>query len=226
VHELRLRRGPGRGGADPGDQADRRPGDHGGAARRQRSARALCSGPGKPGAGGDPERNGLSLERPPFELQDGAARLVAGPASASARRPMFPWRFGRRARDISGRPFPQAAGNTRPRSQNAAAVDVVARLAGVAGRAPGSARRPRGNRFSRASSITSARRRPHGRWRRRCRRPGGAGPAVGQHPLAGGGDVMTLHQAGAGGWTRRSWRRAVPSGAGPPRWSRQSGSTA
>jgi DNA-3-methyladenine glycosylase len=82
--------------------------------------RALCSGPGKlcQALAVTREHDGLSLERPPFELREGrAVRVIAGPRIGISKAAEVPWRFGETGSRFLSRPVPQAAGNTRPRSR-------------------------------------------------------------------------------------------------------------
>lgn len=81
--------------------------------------RALCSGPGKlcQALAITREHDGLSLERPPFELREGAARgVVAGPRIGITKAVEVPWRFGEAGSRFLSRPFPQSAEKARVRS--------------------------------------------------------------------------------------------------------------
>jgi len=81
--------------------------------------RALCSGPGKlcQALGVTREHDGMSLDRPPFELREGAAgALVVGPRIGITKAAEVPWRFGEAGSKFLSRPFPQSAGKARVRS--------------------------------------------------------------------------------------------------------------
>ena len=84
------------------------------------AVRALCSGPGKlcQALAVTRAHNGLALDHAPFELRAGeAGRVVAGPRIGITKAADVPWRFGEAGSRFLSRPFPQAAGNTRPRSR-------------------------------------------------------------------------------------------------------------
>lgn len=91
------------------------------AERRGRAdVRGLCSGPGKlcQALSVTNAHNGLALDQPPFELRNGnPARIVSGPRIGITKAADTPWRFGEAGSGFLSRPFPQAAGNTRPRSR-------------------------------------------------------------------------------------------------------------
>jgi DNA-3-methyladenine glycosylase len=73
--------------------------------------RALCSGPGKlcQALAVTRAHDGLSLEKPPFRLEPGAARgVVAGPRIGITKAADIPWRFGEAGSRFLSRPFPQA----------------------------------------------------------------------------------------------------------------------
>lgn len=81
---------------------------------------ALCSGPGKlcQALAISRAENGLALDAPPFELRPGIAAGVAiGPRIGITKAADTAWRFGEAGSAFLSRPFPQAAGNTRPRSR-------------------------------------------------------------------------------------------------------------
>jgi len=82
--------------------------------------RALCSGPGKlcQALGVTRAQDGAFLYAPPFALEPGeAAGVVAGPRIGITKAAEVPWRFGEAGSRFVSRPFPQAAGNIRPRSR-------------------------------------------------------------------------------------------------------------
>jgi DNA-3-methyladenine glycosylase len=68
------------------------------ARRRLDDPRLLCSGPGRlcQALGITREHDGLSLDRPPFELceRETAAEVVAGPRIGISRAVELPWRYG------------------------------------------------------------------------------------------------------------------------------------
>jgi DNA-3-methyladenine glycosylase len=72
--------------------------------------RALCSGPGKlcQALAVTREHNGLSLDRPPFELRPGPSREIAvGPRIGITKAAEVPWRFGEAGSAFVSRPFPK-----------------------------------------------------------------------------------------------------------------------
>lgn len=72
--------------------------------------RTLCSGPGKlcQALAVTREHDGLPLDRPPFELREGAARgLIAGPRIGITKAADTPWRFGEAGSRFLSRPFPK-----------------------------------------------------------------------------------------------------------------------
>ncbi|WP_293678766.1 DNA-3-methyladenine glycosylase [uncultured Phenylobacterium sp.] len=72
--------------------------------------RTLCSGPGKlcQALGVSREHDGMSLERPPFELRQGSAPwVVAGPRIGITKAAEVPWRFGEAGSRFLSRPFPK-----------------------------------------------------------------------------------------------------------------------
>ena len=73
--------------------------------------RALCSGPGKlcQALAVTREHDGLALDRPPFELRQGAARaVVTGPRIGITKAAEKPWRYGEAGSTFVSRPFPKA----------------------------------------------------------------------------------------------------------------------
>lgn len=71
--------------------------------------RALCSGPGKlcQALAVTREHDGLSVDRPPFDLREGKARgVVAGPRIGISKAVEQPWRFGEAGSKFLSRPFP------------------------------------------------------------------------------------------------------------------------
>lgn len=71
--------------------------------------RLLCSGPGKlcQALAVTREHDGLSVERPPFELREGKVRgLVVGPRIGISKAVEQPWRFGEAGSKFVSRPFP------------------------------------------------------------------------------------------------------------------------
>ena len=91
------------------------------AGRRGTAAvRALCSGPGKlcQALAVTRAHNGLPLDHAPLELRPGgAAGIITGPRIGITKAAEVPWRFGEAGSRFLSRPFPHAAGNTRPRSR-------------------------------------------------------------------------------------------------------------
>lgn len=88
--------------------------------RGTEAVRALCSGPGKlcQALAVTRAHNGLALDGAPFELRPDEARdVVAGPRIGITKAAEVPWRFGEAGSRFLSRPFPHAAGNTRPRSR-------------------------------------------------------------------------------------------------------------
>ena len=72
--------------------------------------RALCSGPGKlcQAMGVTREHDGARLDRPPFELREGATKaVVAGPRIGITKAVDQPWRYGEAGSRFLSRPFPR-----------------------------------------------------------------------------------------------------------------------
>jgi DNA-3-methyladenine glycosylase len=79
--------------------------------RGMKEPRALCSGPGKlcEALGVSIRHNGLPLDRPPFELREGAAAgLATGARIGITKGAETPWRFAEAGSRFLSRPLPQA----------------------------------------------------------------------------------------------------------------------
>jgi DNA-3-methyladenine glycosylase len=84
--------------------------------RRRRGVadnRLLCSGPGRlcEALGVTGAHNGLTLDRPPFEIgaRSGPVDISVGPRIGISKAIDRPWRFGLSGSPFLSRPFPQAA---------------------------------------------------------------------------------------------------------------------
>jgi DNA-3-methyladenine glycosylase len=86
-----------------------------GVMRRRRALsepRALCSGPGKlaQALGVTSKHNGLTLDRPPFELRAriGTPEIVMGPRIGITKAVEHPWRYGMKGSKYLSKPFQPA----------------------------------------------------------------------------------------------------------------------